>query len=127
MNAVLDMQVHTAAPGEADLFGDPAAANDAAPPAAADLSFTGTLVHHGEVRLKQLDGQGHHVPVVCIDLEHVGAGHHRMHVEQPFTEASRPDAEQLAKRLRKGQTVTVTTGLTDIRLFLPAATISQTT
>ncbi len=123
MNAVLDQ----AAQSDPDLFGAAPAANDAPARADCTLTFTGTLTHHAEVRTKQLDGHGHHVPVVCLDLEDVGAGHHRMHAEQPFTEDTRPAAEALARRLRKGMSVTVATGLTDIWLALPAATILPTT
>jgi hypothetical protein len=126
MSAVLNPQGQ-AAPPPADLFGASVdAANDASRAECA-LTFTGTLAHHAEVRLKQLDGHGHHVPVVCLDIEDVGAGHHRLHAEQPFTEAERPAAEALAKRLRRGMSVTVTTGLADLRLYLPAATICQPT
>lgn len=125
MSAVLDAAVQ--APAEPDLFGmPPAAANDSAPGLACALTFTGVLAHHAEVRMKPIDG-GHHVPVVCLDLEDVGAGHHRMHAEQPFTETTRHEAELLAKRLRKGDSVTVSTALMDIRVFLPAATISTPT
>jgi hypothetical protein len=124
MSAVLEHAVHTSAP-EVDLFGEVPAANDATPRATCGLSYTGRLAHHAEVRLKQLDDH-HYVPVVCLDLEHVGAGHHRLHAEQPFTEATRHEAEALAKRLRKGALVTVSSGLSDVRVFLPAATIFTT-
>jgi hypothetical protein len=123
MNAVLQEQPQ---PAEADLFGQaPALAGGARSHGTACLHFTWTLVHQAEVRMKQLYGHGHHVPVVCIDLEDVGAGHHRVRAEQPFTEETRPAAEALAKQLRKGMTVTVTSGLIDIRLYLPAACISH--
>lgn len=124
MSAVLQPDVHTSVQAP-DLFGTPppGATDSAARPAACALVFTGTLAHHAEVRTKQLDDH-HYVPVVCLDLDNVGAGHHRVHAEQPFTEATRREAEALARRLRKGMSVTVTTGLTEIRLSLPAATIS---
>lgn len=126
MNAVLQpAAVQTSAP-EADLFGVRPVAND--PPArpAAILTFTGVLAHDAQVRMKQLD-DGHFVPTVCLDIDDVGAGHHRVHAEQPFTEATRHDAELLAKRLRRGMPVTVATGLADIRVALPAARIFSPT
>lgn len=122
----MNTAVQTSEP-EADLFGGAAAATafpaHGAPPDCT-LAFTGVLAQHAQVRTKQLD-DCHYVPVVCLDIEHVGPGHHRLHAEQPFTDATRHEAEALAKRLRRGMAVTVTTGLADIRLALPAATISQ--
>lgn len=122
MSAVAEA-VQTSAP-EADLFGHvPAPA--LAPSAGADcvLTLTGTVAHHAEVRMKVLDQLGHHVPVVCVDLVDVGAGHNTVHAEQPFTETTRHEAEQLARTLRKGTTVTVATSLCDVRMSLPAASI----
>jgi hypothetical protein len=123
VSAVLQPAVHTSVP-EADLFVEAPAANDVRPRGNCTMAFTGQLLHHAEVRVKQLDHQGLHVPVVCLELEHVGAGHHHVHAEIPFTEATRHEADALAKGLRKHQTVTVTTALSDVRVFLPAAAIS---
>jgi len=123
VSAVLQPAVQTSAP-EVDLFGVAPAANESRPRAVCTMAFTGQLLHHAEVRTKQLDHQGLHVPVVRLELAHVGAGHHQVHAEIPFTEATRHEAEALAKELRKGKTVTVTTALTDVRLFLPAASFS---
>lgn len=122
MNAVLAFPADV----EADLFGDaipPAGATAPAAPLDLRLTFSGVLAAHAEVRTKLLDGCIY-VPALCLDIEHVGSGHHRVHAEQLFTEATRADAEALAHRLRKGQRVTVTTALADMRLFLPAATLS---
>jgi hypothetical protein len=104
---------------DGDLFGGPPMAQERAP----QLAFSGVLRHHAEIRLKPIDGHGLHVPVLCLDLEDVGPGHHRVHAEQPFTEQTRADAEAIAKRLRKGDHVTVVTNPTDMRLFLPAVSI----
>jgi hypothetical protein len=117
MSAVAEA-VQTSVP-EPDLFGK----SPAAPGVRCELQLIGTVAHHAEVRSKPLDGQ-HYVPVVCVDLENVGAGHNTVHAEQPFTEATRHEAEALAKQLRKGTTVTATTSLSDIRLYLPAAVLS---
>lgn len=107
---------------EPDMFAPPAALALPRHKPGLAFTFTGVLVHHAEVRMKQLDDH-HYVPVVCLDLDGVGAGHHRVHAEQPFTDATRHEAEALAKRLRKGDQVTVATHLMDVRLVLPAATI----
>jgi hypothetical protein len=123
VSAVLQADVQTFAPGP-DLFGAAPAANDTRPPAECLLTLTGVLTQHAQVRTKQLDDH-HYVPVVCLEIEHVGAGHHRVHAEQPFTEETRPEAEALAKRLRRGDPVTVTTSLADIRVFLPSASINH--
>jgi hypothetical protein len=122
MTAVLQpAAVHTSAP-EADLFGETPAADDKPAGATVIITFTGVLAHDAELRMVPL-GDGHFVPAVCLDIDDVGAGHHRVHAEHPFTDATRHDAEQLAKRLRRGMPVTVATGLTDIRVALPAARI----
>jgi hypothetical protein len=117
MSAVAEA-VQTSAP-EPDLFGPAPLALHAS----CKLQLIGTVAHQAEVRSKPLDGQ-HYVPVVCVDIENVGPGHNTIHAEHPFTEATRHEAELLARRLHKGATVIATTGLSDIRVYLPAATLA---
>lgn len=86
---------------------------------AADLplaEYTGTLLHNAEARTKVLDGQGHTVPVLCLDIELDNAMHTPMHVEQPFPTRSIEQARAAALRLKKGMRVTVQAPLVGIRL-----------
>ena len=111
----------TAEPAEADMFGpDPSIspANDTRAPALR-LQFSGTLAHDAEVRSKPV-GDGQHVlPVLCLDLCGVGPALHALHAEQIYSEATRKQAEQLARTLKKGQRVSLSTSLLDMRVFLP--------
>lgn len=82
------------------------------------LQFTGILAHDAEVRSKPVDNGARMLPVLCLDLR-VGQPQHLLHAEQLFTEATRADAERLAKTLKRGQVVSLTTSLLDMRVFLP--------
>jgi len=130
VSAVLNLPaaVQTSEP-EADLFGPvPSPAADQAPTLRHDvrLTFTGVLAERPHVASKQLD-DGHFLPVLVLDLDDVGAGHHRMTVHVPYTDATREQAEHQARRMHKGEPVTVATALTQIRLFLPAASLVVST
>lgn len=105
---------------DADLFGaePPSAANEARPASGGRLALTGLLVH-AEVRWRA--GPHGYLPVLCMELEDVGAGHHTVHAQHPYTEGALKEAEGWAKRLHKGMRITVTTDLVDLRLTLPAA------
>jgi hypothetical protein len=118
------MDVQTSAP-EADLFASETHAPAAAIPAA-QMTFTGR-VHSARVATKPCDREGHMVPVLVLELHDVGPGHHVVTAHVPYTDATRNDAEQMARQLRRDQVVEVTTPLTDVRLFLPAASISTPT
>lgn len=107
-------QTHPAgAPVEADLF------PDAAPGTGAMLEFTGILKTDAQVRTKPVGDGLHVLPVLCLDLGDVGAGHHILHAEQIYTEATRHHAEAKAKTLKKGALVRVRTSVLDMRIFLP--------
>lgn len=84
------------------------------------VEFTGVLQRNAEVRHKPaLDGL-HTVPVVCMELKNTSSSLTRtLHAEQPFTDATRKQAEALAKTLTKGRVVTVVTPLTDVHVTLP--------
>lgn len=107
---------------EPDLFRLPGSE----PHADCTLEITGTLACKPHVALKQVDreGLGHFVPVLELHLEDAGAGHHRLTAHVPFLPDQREQAEAEAKRLHRGQRITVRTQLTDIRLLLPAATFT---
>lgn len=98
---------------EPDMFADPAA------PAHSLLEFEGILLGNAEVRTKPaLDGL-HSVPVVYMELKSTGTPTRTCHAEQPFTDATRHQAEALAKSLKKGRTVTLRTPASDICLIFP--------
>lgn len=80
------------------------------------MEYRGTLLHQAEARTKVLDGQGHTVPVVCMDIELDNALHTPMHVEQLFPAASHEQARAAAHRLKRGMRVTVQAPLVGVRL-----------
>ena len=83
------------------------------------LQFTGILRADAQVRVKPVGADGHALPVLCLELAHVGDSHHTVHAEQVFTEATRAQADHAAKQLRKGTTVHVNHSLLDMRIYLP--------
>lgn len=128
MSAVLaDVQTSAPAP-ETDLFGMPATPpgrpkGAAAAGADCALVFEGRLHRKPHVVMKPMDG-GHFAPAVELHMEDVGAGHHQVVAHVLFRPADRDLAEAHARRLQRGQLVAVTTQLSDIRLLLPAASLS---
>lgn len=123
MSAVL-ASVHDVHTSEPDLFGTLPAAVPRDPSASCSLRFTGRLSHKPHVAMRQIDTEGHLVPVLVLELADVGAGHHDIVAHIPYTAANRDQAEAQAKRLRRDQVVTVTTELLDIRVLLRAASLS---
>lgn len=116
--------VQTSGPApETDLFGR-VPANEARGAVDAVLAFTGELVSDARICARACDLQGHMVPVVMLELAYVGAAHQRVHAEVPFTETTRHQAEACARKHRKGQTVTVYTQLSAIRMSLPRASLA---
>lgn len=113
--------VHTCAHDAPTLFGMDFGANDDMTVVVdvPTLAITGTLAHNAEVRTR-VEGDTP-VPVICLDLTHVGPGDRRMHAEQPFAPGERAMAESIAAGLRKGQRVTFTTLASTLRVAAPAA------
>ena len=116
----MNAPVHTSAlqrpaEPESDLF-------VAAPPQPAHIyiELEAVLVRNAEVRDKPV-GDGHHVPVLCLELSTNRALHQTLHVEQVFTEATRHLADQKAATLKRGGKVRITTNLLDMRVCLPHA------
>ena len=95
--------MHTSAP-DGRLFPDPL------------MQWTGVLLHKAEARSKQLDPEGHVVPVLCLDIELDNALRNHMHVEQPFPAGQHQQCEAAAHRLHKGMRVTVQAPSLDLRL-----------
>lgn len=86
------------------------------------IEFAGELTRNAEVRSRTaLDGL-HCVPVVCIEIKSTVQGVTRLcHAEQPFTDATRRQAEQLAKTLLKKRRVTVTAPIAGMCITFPNA------
>lgn len=102
------------------------ASTAAAPVAACDdlvLEMRGRLVRAAVVSNKLVDHGTHVRPVLCLELVPLGSNalHQRMHVEQPYPEARRKEAEALAATLKRGAHVTFRTTLVDRLVVFPHA------
>jgi hypothetical protein len=84
------------------------------------MELTGILVH-AETAQRAL-GDGTFVPAVQMEIDDVGAGHHRIVAYVLYPRGASEQAKARVKQLRAGQRITVRTNLTDLRLLLPAAT-----
>ncbi len=84
--------------------------------------YTGTLLHAAHAATAILDGEGHVIPTLCMDLELDNAMHTPLHVEQPFPAGQHQQAEAAARRLKKGMRVTVQAPLVGMRLVARNAT-----
>jgi len=71
-----------------------------------DSLITGTLTERATARTRVLDGT-HAVPVLCLELVTDTPLGLPVHVEQPFPAGHFAQCEAAARRLRKGQHVTV--------------------
>ncbi len=100
-------------------FPEPAAPDLFAADGPSRLAFTGVLARDAEIRIKPVGQERRPMPVLCLDLLEVGPGHHPLHAEQVYTEATRKHAEAAAARLRQGVRVTVTSPMDHLRLSLP--------
>lgn len=107
--------MHTCAQ-EPDLFGAPPSQSEQVD---ALIVITGTLADKAEVRVRAMGA--HAIPVLCVNLLHVGPADHKVHVEQPYPQDQRHQAEALAAQLHKGMQVSVTAPLRGALLSLPAA------
>jgi hypothetical protein len=92
----------------------------AQPITTARLEFCGVLTRNAEVRHKPAADGLHAVPVVCLELKSTRAGPPQVfHAEQPFTDATRKEAEALASRLKRGQVVSITTPIDHMQVTFP--------
>lgn len=78
--------------------------------------YTGTLLRRAEARTALIDGEGHCVPVVCLDIELDGSLHTRLHAEQRFPQGHHDQATAAAHRLTAGTRVTVQAPLVSLRM-----------
>jgi hypothetical protein len=88
--------------------------------------YTGTLLHRAEVRTAVLDGDGHSVPMLCMDVELHNDFHTRSHFAVPYPIGHYAQAEAKAHGLKKGDQVTVSAPLLDVRLSAHNATLVST-
>ncbi len=88
-----------------------------------DMELRGTLVRHAEVRNRVLDGDGHTVPVLCIEFTTNSSSHMPVRAEQAFKPNEHDLAEKQAKALRKGRCVTVHAPLVGLKLVATNANL----
>ena len=119
----MNAAVQTSAPAvKVDMF----AGSAAAPVAVSDdlvLEMQGRLVRAAVVSNKLVDHGTHVSPVLCLDLVPIGANvlRQRVHLEQPYPESRRKEAEALAATLKRGAHVTFRTTLVDRLVMFPKA------
>lgn len=80
------------------------------------LQFTGTLIAPAQARTTILDGEGHTLPVLCMDIELDNSECSRLHVEQLFLSGKHRECEAAAHRYKTGQRITIETQHTSISL-----------
>lgn len=83
--------------------------------------FSGRVMRRAETRAKVLDGEGHSVPVLCMDIESDSPTRAVIHVEQLFRFGQQAEAEAAARRIKAGAHVTVEAPITGLRLVIPNA------
>lgn len=118
----MNAAVQTSAPAvEADMF----AGSEPTPIVADDLviEFQARLVRAATVTNKLVDHGTQLRPVLCLDLVPVGPNllHQRMHVEKPYPESRRKEAEALAATLKRGAHITFRTTLVNRLVKFPNA------
>lgn len=82
----------------------------------ADMVLRGTLIRNAEVRNKVLDGDGHTVPVLCVEFTTDSSSHMPVRAEQVYKPDQHALAEKHAKALRRGGCVTVQAPLVGLKL-----------
>lgn len=82
-----------------------------------DLEMTGILLEHGEARMRQIDGEGHMVPVLCLHVESEGITRGHVLVEYPYPAGQLRECEQAAATYRRGARVTFTAPTVGIQLL----------
>lgn len=109
-----------------DMFADVPLEPASTAPGSSQIEFTGQLVRNADVRTQPAADGLHAVPIVCMQLKSTGSGTARTcYAQQPFTDATRPAAEALARRLTKGCIVTVKATLQDIHVTFPHAQLIE--
>lgn len=88
-------------------------------PCDAQAEYIGTVLRRPEIRTRMLDGEGHEVPVLCIDVEAETPLRPHMHLEQPFAPDQRAHAEQLARQYVKGTRLQFRAPLFGMRVIAP--------
>lgn len=87
-----------------------------------DLAYKGTLLRHAELRHVQIDGEGHLVPCICMEVELENGARTPMHVEKLFPRDDIKQATEEAHSLKKGMRVEVQAPLVGLRLVARNAT-----
>lgn len=82
----------------------------------ADMVLRGTLIRNAEVRNKVLDGDGHTVPVLCVEFTTDSSSHMPVRAEQAYKPDQHALAEKHAKALRRGGCVSVQAPLVGLKL-----------
>ncbi len=91
----------------------------------AEMVLRGTLSRNAEVRSKVLDGDGHTVPVLCIEFTTGTSSHMPVHAEQTYKPDQHALAEKHAKDLRRGLSVTVHASLVGLKLLATNASLIE--
>ncbi len=111
---------------EVDLFANEADEDLVNAVKTARVSFTGKLRQDADVRVRNesgSDGVAHLIPVLCVEIEVDSPVRHVVAAQQPYTDATRKQAEAAAEKLKRGQLVTVVSPLLDMRVYLPNAEV----
>lgn len=82
----------------------------------ADMVLRGILIRNAEVRNKVLDGDGHTVPVLCVEFTTDSSSHMPVRAEQAYKPDQHALAEKHAKALRRGGCVSVQAPLVGLKL-----------
>lgn len=78
--------------------------------------YSGTLLHPAEVRTKLLDGEGHAVPVVCLDVELDTILRTPFRLVQYFPAGQHIQAQAAAHRYHKGQHISFSVPLVSVSI-----------
>lgn len=90
--------------------------NTSAQDTPASAEYTGRLVAPAQCRMRQVDRDGHVVPVLVLDLELDTVLRTRMRAEQPFPADQAEACQAAARRHRVGEHVSVQGPLADVAL-----------
>lgn len=90
-----------------------------------DMVYTGILLQDAQVRTRVLDGEGHMVPVLCLELELDNGHHTQLHSEQHFPIGHHDQAATAAKAYKRGTRVSIQAPLIGVRLVATNTTHVQ--